>query len=177
MAIDKQKLSITFGDGGELEKVGDWSISGRTATIKVRGVKAGRGTFTIKYDGKGDKTGTITVVDIPTIGELTAAASSVEIGDKIKFTLAFDIAPSLEDVTFTIPEGMTEVSSSKAIEGTNVVVEATMNTAGEKTVKASYKGTEKTVQVTGTEPAMRDATAEPESINKNEESTVTVNFN
>lgn len=177
MAIDKAKLTLELGEGGELTQVGEWAVSGRSATIKVRGAKAGSGTFTVKYDGKGDKSGSITVVATPTPGDLTSASPTVETGDKVKLTQAFNVAPDLGDVTFEYPEGVEEVPESKKIEGQNVTVEVTVKTAGEKIIKSKYKGAdEKSVTITGTDPVMSSATASPDSISEGEESAITVAF-
>lgn len=177
MAIQTSKLSIEFGEGGYLATSGSWTQTGpRSATIKVRGVKAGIGTFTVKYDGKGDKTGTITVAEIAKPGELTLSKSAVELNDVVVVTQNFNIKPSLDDVTFEYPSTFT-VAKAKAFDGNNVTISLYANTAGENTIKSKYKGAnEKQATLNVVEPTMASAVASPDSINEEEESTITVTF-
>lgn len=178
MAITKEEIKVTLSE--QLQQVGEISVSGRSATFKVKGLTPGQGTITVKYtEGGEEKTAQVTVNNTPTAGDFTPATANVEIGDKIKLTQAFDVAPSVEDVTFELPEGLTEVPESKKLEGTNVTVEVTMVTAGEKVVKSKYKGKEtgKQVTLTGTSPSITGVAADPTTIDEGGESTVTVTFN
>lgn len=178
MAIKKEHIKLTVPEG--LQQVGEITVSGRTATFRVKGVTPGKKTISAKYRDGGTPVQTeVTVVDVPTAGNLTAVKNAVETGEKVKITQEFDKAPVIGDVDFELPAGVTLVAESKKLEGNNVVAEVMIETAGEKIVKSKYKTvlTGKQVTITGKDPVIQTMTADPASFNENTESTVTINFN
>lgn len=178
MAIIKEQIKVQCNEF--LQQVGETQVSGRTATIKVKGLRPGAGKVDISY-GEGEPTAVnITVNDIPTPGDFTAAKNSVETGDVVKLTQAFDVAPSgHENVTFEYPAGVTEVPESKKLEGNAVTVEVNITTAGEHVIKSKYMEMEtgKQLTITAADPSITRATASPESVDEEAETTITVNFN
>lgn len=178
MAINKEEIKITLSEG--LQQVGEVAVEGRTATFRVKGIVPGAQTVKVKYGDNGtDVTEEITVVNIPDAGDLTAAKTTVEVGEKVKLTQAFDVVPELDDVTFELPEGVTEVPGSKQIEDTNVICEVTIGTAAEHTITTKYKtvGTGKSVTITGVNPEIEVVVASPDSIDEQAETTITTTFN
>lgn len=162
MAIKKEHIKLTIPEG--LQQVGDLVVTGRTATFRVKGITPGKKTISAKHRDGGTPVQTeVTVVEVPTAGNLTAVKNAVETGEKVKITQAFDKAPVIGDVDFELPAGVNLVAESKQLEGNNVVAEVMVKTAGQKVIKSKYKTvlTGKQVTITGNDPVIQTVTVIP----------------
>lgn len=177
MAINKNEIKVVLSEG--LQQVGDISVSDRTATFKVKGITPGQKTIKVRYtSGGADSTKEITVNKVPVPGDLTAAKPSVEVGETVKLTQAFDAAPNLGEVEFVLPAGVV-AAGSKQSSGTSVTLDVTINAAAAHSISTTFRGqpTSKSVTVTGTNPVIESVTTEHEAVDEQGEDTVTVHFN
>lgn len=134
--------------------------------------------FKVDYrSGTVVKTVSIDVEEKPAVLQnLTVSKGIVRLNETVRATFEFDKPPVLSKIELKPTAGLTQ-SVAPAVEGNNIVVSYTGNTAGTQNVIGVYEGVTKTASVEVVKDAViKTATADPESVEVGGSSVITVEY-
>lgn len=164
---NKEKLSITPNQTSACE-IGTTSVEGNNITFTVTMKQAIVCNITVGY-GDITKPLAITGVDTPNpTSEITCSDvdKNVLLNSNFDLTLEFDAAPTAEKLTVELPAGVENVTPVAVSETTKLKGTYKATTEGEKVIKFTYLGVEKTITLTGTNPVTATGvTLEPTEAN------------
>ena len=105
-----------------------------------------------------------------------ASKKTARVTEETTVTFGFDKAPKLELMELRPSAGLTVKEAAK-VEGNNIVVTYTCNTAGSQSVSGTYNGVVKTQAIEVVADAViKTATAEPTSVEVGQQSVITVEY-